>query len=216
MDTQSPLTAWQTFFFLVGSAGAGLTGLQFVVIALIAESSRRATTREIQAFGTPTILHFCAVLLVSAILNAPWQGLSRASFALGVCGVLGVVYGIVVIRRTWSQTTYQPVWEDWLWHTVLPLVAYTMLLIGSFTLTRYPRQTLFVIAGAALLLLFVGIHNAWDAVTYITIALPASDLSVPPAVTGGSLQPRIATDDVLSAPIEPQINTDDTDQNSTG
>ena len=114
MDTPSPLAAWQTFFFLVGSAGAGLTGLQFVVIALIAESSRRATTREIQAFGTPTILHFSAVLLVSAIMNAPWQGLSRASFALGLCGALGVVYGIIVIRRTWSQTTYQPVWEDWI------------------------------------------------------------------------------------------------------
>ena len=99
METPSPLAPWQTFFFLVGSAGAGLTGLQFVVIALIAESSRRATTREIQAFGTPTILHFCAVLLVSAILNAPWQGLSRASFALGVCGVLGVVYGIVVVKN---------------------------------------------------------------------------------------------------------------------
>ena len=169
METSSPLVAWGTFFFLVGSSAAALTGLQFVVIALIADSNRRATTREIAAFGTPTILHFCAVLLVSAILNAPWQGLSRVSFALGVCGVLGVVYGIVVIRRTKGQTTYQPVWEDWLWHAVLPPIAYALFLVASFTLTRYPRQTLFVIAGAALLLLFVGIHNAWDAVTYITI-----------------------------------------------
>ena len=32
-----------------------------------------------------------------------------------------------------------------------------------------PAAKSFVIAGAALLLLFVGIHNAWDAVTYITI-----------------------------------------------
>ena len=175
METQSPLTVWQTFFFLVGSSGAALTGLQFVVIALIAESRRRATTREIEAFGTPTILHFCAVLLVSAILNAPWQGLSRVSFALGVCGVLGLVYGIIVIRRASRQTTYQPVWEDWLWHTVLPLIAYTLLLVGSFTLTRHPRQALFVIAGSVLLLLFVGIHNAWDAVTYITLDQPSPE-----------------------------------------
>ena len=74
-----------------------------------------------------------------------------------------------------AELPYQPVWEDWLWHTVLPLVAYTMLLVGSFKLTRYPRQTLFVIAGSALLLLFVGIHNAWDAVTYITITHTASN-----------------------------------------
>ena len=53
---QSPLVAWETFFFLVGSSGAGLTGLQFVVIALISESRRRPTHREIEAYATPNIL----------------------------------------------------------------------------------------------------------------------------------------------------------------
>lgn len=166
---QSPLVAWETFFFLVGSSGAALTGLQFVVIALIAESQRRATTREIEAFATPTILHFCAVLLMSAILSAPWHGLSRVAFALGACGVAGVVYGIIVVRRARRQTTYRPVLEDWLWHAVLPLIAYTLLLVASLALTRYPRQVLFVIGATALLLLFIGIHNAWDTVTYITV-----------------------------------------------
>ena len=169
MEPQSPLTAWQTFFFLVGSSGAALTGLQFVVIALINESSRRATSREIEAFGTPTIIHFCAVLMMSALLNAPWRGLSRLSFALAVCGVVGVGYGIVVLRRTRRQTTYRPVFEDWLWHAALPLMAYTLLVIASLVLPRHPRESLFVIGGLALLLLFVGIHNSWDAVTYITI-----------------------------------------------
>jgi len=169
--TPSPLAAWETFFFLVGSSGAALTGLQFVVIALIAESRRRATTREIEAFATPTIIHFCAVLLISAILSAPWQGLSRVALALGVCGVGGVIYGIIVLGRARRQTTYRPVFEDWLWHTVLPLIAYMFFLVASLTLTRYPRQVLFIVGGAALLLLFVGIHNAWDSVTYITVDL---------------------------------------------
>jgi hypothetical protein len=169
MEPNSFLAPWETFFFMVGSSAAALTGLQFVVIALIAQSSRRATTREIEAFGTPTILHFCAVLFVSAILNAPWQGLLKVSYALGVCGILGVVYGIIVIQRARGQTTYRPVFEDWLWHTALPILAYLMLVVAAFTLRSYPRQTLFVIGGSALLLLFVGIHNAWDAVTYITI-----------------------------------------------
>ena len=167
--TPSPLAAWETFFFLVGSSGAALTGLQFVVIALIAESRRRATTREIQAFATPTILHFCAVLLMSAILAAPWQGLSRVAFALGACGVAGLAYGIVVVTRALRQTTYRPVLEDWIWHSVLPLVAYTLILVAALTLRRYPRQVLFVIGATTLLLLFTGIHNAWDTVTYITV-----------------------------------------------
>lgn len=167
----SPLAAWETFFFLVGSSGAALTGLQFVVIALIADSRKRATSREIEAFATPTIIHFCAVLLISAILSAPWQGLSRVAFALGVCGVSGVFYGIIVLRRARRQTGYRPVFEDWLWHSVLPIIAYTSLVVSSLALGSYPRQVLFIVGATALLLLFVGIHNAWDSVTYITVDL---------------------------------------------
>ena len=165
----SLLTAWETFYVIVGSSGAALTGLQFVVIALVAESPRRATTREISAFGTPTTIHFCAVLLMSAILSAPWQGLTRVAFALGACGFTGVLYGLIVIRRARRQTTYRPVMEDWIWHVVLPLFSYALLLFAAIILTSYPRRVLFLVATTALLLLFIGIHNAWDTVTYIAI-----------------------------------------------
>jgi hypothetical protein len=167
--THSLLTAWETFYVIVGSSGAALTGLQFVVIALVAESPRRATTREIEAFGTPTTIHFCAVLLMSAILSAPWHGLSRLAIALGACGLAGVVYGLIVLRRALRQTTYRPVMEDWTWHTALPLISYALLLAAAIILPSYPRRVLFVVAMSALLLLFIGIHNAWDTVTYIAI-----------------------------------------------
>ena len=167
----SPLAAWQTFFFLVGSSGAALTGLQFVVIALIAESKRRATAREIEAFTTPTILHFCSVLLVAAIVSAPWQGLSRVSFALGACGFAGVIYCLIVTRRALRQETYRPVLSDWIWHTVLPLIAYALLLAAAVVLPGNPRRALFVVGGTTLMLLFIGIHNAWDTVTYIAVNL---------------------------------------------
>src|SRR6266511_3563955 len=166
---RSPLVAWETFYVIVGSSGAALTGLQFVVIALIAESRTRTTARQIDAFGTPTIVHFCTVLLVSAILSAPWHGLSRVSLALAACGFTGVVYGLIVIHRARSQTAYRPVFEDWLWHAVLPLIAYALLLVAAIMLRSDPRRVLFVVGATAVLLLFIGIHNAWDTVTYITI-----------------------------------------------
>jgi hypothetical protein len=169
---RSSLAAWESFYVIVGSSGAALTGLQFVVIALIAEARTRSTPREIEAFGTPTIVHFCAVLLVSAILNAPWHGLSSVSLALGACGLAGVVYGAVVVLRARRQTGYRPVFEDWLWHAVLPLIAYALLLVSAIVLGSYPQRVLFVIGAAALLLLFIGIHNAWDAVTYIATQQP--------------------------------------------
>ena len=166
---RSPLVAWESFYVIVGSSGAALTGLQFVVMALIAESSRRSSGREISAFGTPTVIHFCAVLLVSAIVSAPWHSLSSVAFALGACGFAGVAYGVIVIRRARRQTGYRPVFEDWLWHAVLPLIAYALVLIAASLLPRYPQRPLFVVALAALLLLFIGIHNAWDTITYFAI-----------------------------------------------
>jgi hypothetical protein len=169
---RAPLVAWESFYVIVGSSGAALTGLQFVVMALVADSQKPATSREIDTFGTPTIVHFCAVLLISAILSAPWQGLSSVRLVLGTCALVGVVYGIIVLRRAGAQMSYKPVWEDWVWHAVLPLIAYTLLLISSLLIRSYPQRTLFTIAAVPLLLLFVGIHNAWDTVTYVALVFP--------------------------------------------
>ena len=165
----SALNAWESFYVIVGSSGAALTGLQFVVIALIAESRRPGAATTISAFGTPTVVHFCAVLLISAIMSAPWHSLANVAFALGACGLAGVVYGLLIISRARRQTAYQPVWEDWLWFAILPLFSYMFLLVSSFILRGHPQRVLFMVAATCLLLLFIGIHNAWDTVTYIAI-----------------------------------------------
>jgi len=165
----SPLAAWESFYIIVGSSAGALTGLQFVVMALIAESNTHGSSPEIAAFGTPTILHFCAALLVSALLSAPWTTLSGPGIALAACGAAGVVYAGVVVRRARRQQGYRPVLEDWVWHAALPLLAYATLLVAGVILSRSPGAALSLIAVVSLLLVFVGIHNAWDAVTYIAV-----------------------------------------------
>ena len=82
-----------------------------------------------------------------------------------------MIYVIIVLQRARRQTSYQPVLEDWLFHTVLPLVSYTALLVAAIVLPGQPAPALFVIAAATVLLLFMGIHNAWDNVTYTAIEL---------------------------------------------
>ena len=93
MEHLPPIAGWDNFYVIVGSSGAALTGLQFVVMTLISE---RGTPRgpEVRAFGTPTVVHFCAVLLLSAILSAPWRELSSAGVALVACGIAGVASGM--------------------------------------------------------------------------------------------------------------------------
>jgi hypothetical protein len=165
----SPLAAWESFFVIVGSSGAALTGLQFVVIALVAESRKKSTLREIDAFGTPTIVHFCAALLVAAVMSAPWHEVSSAALVLDACGAVGVGYVVIVARRARRQTGYQPVLEDWIWHIALPIISYGMLLFASLAIALHVTAALFAIAAMTLLLLFIGIHNAWDTVTFIAV-----------------------------------------------
>jgi hypothetical protein len=169
--TGSPLAAWESFYVIVGSSAGALVGLQFVVIALIADQKTITRTQSdaIAAFGTPTILHFGAVLLVSLIASAPWPSLSIAGVALGISGGVGLVYVGIVIRRARRQTGYQLVMEDWIWHITLPLIAYAVIVAAAFALRRHVVTPLFAVAGAALILLCVGIHNAWDSVTYIAV-----------------------------------------------
>jgi hypothetical protein len=166
---RTPLAAWESFYVIVGSSGAALTGLQFVVIALIAESKQSGTIREVETFGTPNVVNFSAVLLVSAILSAPWLALSNTALAIGACGVGGLIYTGLIIMRTQHLIAYRPVLEDWVWFIVLPLIAFALLLVEAFFLSRYPQRILFLVGATVLLLLFIGIHNAWDSVTYIAV-----------------------------------------------
>ena len=165
----SPLTAWQNFYVIIGSAAAALTGLMFVVITLMAGMQAVRTSESVAAFGTPTVVHFGFALFVAALLTAPWQALWLASLLLGTCGLAGVTYGIIVVRRELHQSTYQPVLEDWLWHAIFPLVSYTTFLVAAIMLSFNLVPALFGVAAATVLLLFIGIHNSWDAVTYMII-----------------------------------------------
>ncbi len=160
---------WDSFYVIVGSSAGALIGLQFVVIAVLAETRQRGSSREIDAFATPTTLHFCAALLIAAILSAPWPSLRGPRTALAACGFVGVVYAAIVIRRAVTQPSYTLVLEDWIWHAILPFVAYATVLAAGLELTSHVAGSLFAVAGAALLLLFIGIHNAWDTVTFIAL-----------------------------------------------
>jgi hypothetical protein len=169
------IAAWANFYVIVGSAAAALISVQFVVIALIANLRTPANSDSIRAFGTPTVVHLGTALVVSAVMTAPWPSPLAAGAAIGLCGLIGVVYGGLVIRRARRQTTYQPVWEDWLWHALLPCGSYVAFGLAALFLHRAPTTALFVVGGGTLVILLIGVHNAWDTVTYVVTVLPRRD-----------------------------------------
>jgi hypothetical protein len=164
------LAGWDNFFVIVGSSAGALIGLQFVVLTIISDGRRRTTPASLGAFATPTVVNFAGALLISAIMSAPWPSLFAVSVAIAVCGIPGLAYSAMVIHHARRQKVYQPVWEDWLWYLVLPCCVYAALTLAAFFLRVNTRVGTFVIAGAALALLLIAIHNAWDTVTFIIMA----------------------------------------------
>lgn len=171
MSIPELLVRWQSYYVIIGSSGAALTGLQFVVMALIAESPMAVNAGEegVAAFGSPIVVHFCAALLLSAMLSAPWPDTAKIATAVDMFGAAGVLYVLNVTRRARRQRAYKMVFEDWLWHIILPFAAYATFLVAGLMLPVHAVAALFVAAVAPAALLYIGIHNAWDSITYTVL-----------------------------------------------
>src|SRR5215467_8866380 len=93
------LVEWESFYVIVGSAAGALIGLQFVVLTLLAEKPQLSTVEGGAAYLTPTIVHFGAVLLLSAVLRVPWHSITGFATAWGVIGAFGIGYVPIVSAR---------------------------------------------------------------------------------------------------------------------
>jgi hypothetical protein len=159
------LAKWDGFYVIVGSAAGAVIGLQFVVLTLIAERSPAGAADAGAAFGSPTIVHFGAVLFLSAMLHAPWQTITIAAALWGLLGFGGIVRG----DRSPAHAESGCIQADFRGLVIsrcTPLGAYAIPALSAFATAAHERKTLFCVGGAALLLLFIGIHDAWDSVSY--------------------------------------------------
>jgi hypothetical protein len=167
----SLLNNWQNFYMIMGTAAATLTGLMFVATTLIAglDTHESIANAGISTFNTPTVVQFCAVLLLAGILSAPWDAFSSVRLLLGLFGVGMIFYQFIIMRRMWRMPHYQSTLEDWLWYMVLPLLAYVLLIVAAAVLSKNPPPALYIVGLAMILLLIVGIRNSWDNVTFLAV-----------------------------------------------
>jgi len=160
------LAEWESFYIIVGPAAGALIGLQFVVLTLIAERPSMRIAEAGAAFITPMIVHYELVLLLAALLLAPWHSIAPIAIIWGLVGVVGLVYQFVVVRRMRRQDAYKPGFEDWLFYVGLPISSYLLLILSPFAALAHEREAVFAVGAATLLMLFAGIHNSWDSVSY--------------------------------------------------
>jgi hypothetical protein len=161
------LGSWNSFYVMMGSSAAALTGLVFIVITLIRDQNRGETDAGIPAFTTPTVVHFSCALLTSAVMSVPFASLAPVAVILGLAGAGGLIYMMFVTRRHTLLQNYRPDAEDWTWYVVLPFVAYATLLASTVAMPSFASGALYATAAAVMFLIFIGIHNAWDVVTFL-------------------------------------------------
>ena len=170
----APLAGWDNFYVIIGSSAGGLTGLTFVVIALIRDSGQGVRPTGLGAFVTPTIVHLCGVLALAAFMSMPHQRPGTLSAGLALGGLAGVFYGCFIGFNMRSigagPTNYLPVREDWIWNVILPTLVYAALVVmAALIWDRLTEAALYGVAVLALALLFISIRNAWDIAVWMSV-----------------------------------------------
>jgi hypothetical protein len=164
----NPLSQWQNFYVVMGSAAGALTGLQFVVMALMADMPvMEQESKAISAFSTPSIVNFGVVLALAAIDVMPFNSLRPIAILWSAAGLIGVLYTSITVGRFNTQRAYTPVLEDWFYRIILPYLAYSFLFAAGLIARWHPSAAPFEVATVVLVLLFAGIHDAWDNATFL-------------------------------------------------
>ena len=163
---------WSNFYFLIGSAAAGLIGLMFVVVTLTSGGDRSRSLRGAAIYLTPTIVHFAAVFSFSAIIEAP--GLSIVEIVTlmilialaGFACCLRSAHGIVRAPEGWGA----PHWSDFWLYAGAPAVLYLVLAIATVGVGSHWPWAPKTMAALLLVLVLLAIRNAWDTITWIAPA----------------------------------------------
>ncbi len=173
-DSLPLLEAWSNFYVIVGSSAAGLTGLTFVVIALVSDA-HGVRMSGLRAFVTPIVMHFGSALWLSAVLCIPGHTAVSVAACMMVSGAILSAYGATTTYRMYrGRALYNPVLEDWILNATLPSLCYLGLLVAGVLALQRTALALYIIGAAALTLLFVGVHNAWDLAVWVTVEGPAA------------------------------------------
>jgi len=167
MDAVAMIEGWHEFYLLVGTSAAALTGLMFVVVSISPETIAERPKSGVRAFVTPTMVFFATALAVSAFMLVPHIALSALALLLALTAVGGLAY-LAWVRghHFWREGKLDA--EDWVFFIGLPFLSYVLLLAAATAIWQGSGLGAPTLAFVTLLLLVVGIHNAWDLVIWLS------------------------------------------------
>jgi hypothetical protein len=160
------LQHWHELYSVAAGIAATLMGLMFVVLSL---GSRALGTEQgvqvTRALHTPIVVFFVTIIAVSMLMLMPDTAPGALGALVGAVSVGGIVYMIVSgAYKIWRENDLGV--DDLIWYVVLPYVSYAALGASAVMIWRAAPFGPHVEASAILLLLLIGIRNAWDLVVY--------------------------------------------------
>lgn len=161
------LAEWSDFYVIIGTSAGALTGLMFVVIALRSDAASRGSLETIEAYATPTVVHFATVVFLSGLLTVPEHTELSLGLLLAAAGLAGLGYTGWVSLQAKRTPDYSDYISDWVWRSLVPASGYAAALVAAVLVPLDSDAALYVVAGTALVFLFDGIHNAWDSAIWI-------------------------------------------------
>lgn len=162
--------SWGEFYILVGAADGALIGLLFIVTTLSAEMHIGGETlsRGAAFYMTPTLYHFVTVLVMSALAVVPHVRGEWVAAVLVFWSVAGAIYSAamgVAMRRNRLPSSGQ--WSDVFGYGILPAAMYLGLIGAAWLSWGESDNAPYAIAIGLVVLMVLGIRNAWDLVMFI-------------------------------------------------
>lgn len=170
------LKEWETFALLLGTAAATLAGLTFIAVTMGQRTATRQRLPILRAHLDPALLALLLTLILSAALLMPT--LTRQIFGLGLIltGVAALGYMAAVFRSMYTRGVRGWDVADWTWYAVAPVVSGALLIVsGELALSSQSRAALTTAGLTLLLLLSMGVRNAWDLVTFTLLITAPND-----------------------------------------
>ena len=157
-----PLFEWRDFYVTIGTASGAIVGATFVVATLASELKER--TVGLRGFIMPSAVYLGSVLVGSAILTAPTLTPVTLAILLGIGGTAGAVYAVIVATRIWKMNLDL---ADRACYVFVPVLAYSAIAAAAFLESWAVAWTFDTLAVALVVILMVGMRNAWDMATFM-------------------------------------------------
>ena len=169
---------WENFYYLMGSAAAGLIGLMFVAVSLTRNFDPEKAERGQRLFMTPTVMQFALILAIAGLALAPKLTPQMHRFAMGAVAAWGLAYTAPSAWRLVREQDAAAHWTDFWFYGFAPVAIYIVFETAIIDWLLPQDLACNLMALSLLALLMASIRNAWDLVTWIA---PRRNTSPEPA-----------------------------------